>query len=82
MDHGSCAGFGERERNIFFQDEKNSVAARRDTEEAIQICRSCPVREECLDFALTADMFHVWGGTTLKQRLAMQGKTRIRRKAV
>lgn len=37
--------------------------------EALMICGACPVRQECLDYALTAPELHgVWGGTTPERR--------------
>ena len=36
---------------------------------AIAICTICPVREDCLDHALTTrERFGVWGGLTEKER--------------
>lgn len=78
---GSCADLPPRDRLMFFQDEKTSVAAKRDTLEAKQMCQSCPVEKQCLEFAIQADMCHVWGGTTLQERLVMQGKARVRKRA-
>ncbi len=38
---------------------------------AKRICAKCPVREECLEFALTWDVeFGVWGGLSPHQRRA------------
>ena len=37
--------------------------------EAKQICRRCPVRSECLEFALSTQQAHgVWGGTSEEER--------------
>lgn len=39
------------------------------TAEAKRICLRCPVRAECLDYALTTrDKFGVWGGTSERER--------------
>ncbi len=39
------------------------------TREAKRICATCPVREECLDFALTEDeRFGIWGGLSERER--------------
>ncbi len=39
------------------------------TREAKRICATCPVREECLDFALTQDeRFGIWGGLSERER--------------
>jgi WhiB family transcriptional regulator, redox-sensing transcriptional regulator len=38
--------------------------------EAKQICASCPVREECLAYAIKADEeFGIWGGPNRAERL-------------
>lgn len=40
-----------------------------DTSEALTICSSCAVREQCLDYALTVpERYGVWGGTTERER--------------
>ena len=38
-----------------------------------QICGSCPVQTQCLDYALqNNEEYGVWGGTTPRQRRAMR----------
>lgn len=57
----------------FFPDrlEGHQVAAV--IEPALSICRDCPVRAECLEFALTHDeRYGIWGGTLPSQRRQMQ----------
>ncbi|MEN8239668.1 MAG: WhiB family transcriptional regulator [Actinomycetota bacterium] len=40
---------------------------------AAAICAICPVREDCLEHALsTNERFGVWGGTSERQRRALQ----------
>jgi len=47
-----------------------------DALEAIAVCRACPVRDECLSWALeTRERFGVWGGTTEKQRRSLLRRT-------
>lgn len=57
---GACRGL---DPGIFFPDFGNSP------EEAKAVCRSCVVREPCLEYALEArERFGVWGGLTEKER--------------
>jgi WhiB family redox-sensing transcriptional regulator len=43
-----------------------------DAEEAKAICRGCPVRETCLEFALVnRERDGVWGGATERERRRM-----------
>lgn len=38
-----------------------------------EMCVDCPVRAECLQYALSADELEgIWGGTTTKEREAMR----------
>jgi WhiB family redox-sensing transcriptional regulator len=39
--------------------------------EALALCRSCPVRVACLDFALTNRMVGTWGATSDYQRRSL-----------
>ena len=52
--------------DVFFPDETGGAAVRA----AKRICAGCPVRAECLNFALTADENPpgVWGGTSVLER--------------
>lgn len=36
------------------------------------VCQACPVREECLDYALRHPVLGIWGGTTEPQRVNMR----------
>jgi WhiB family redox-sensing transcriptional regulator len=48
-----------------------------DIEAAVAICRTCPVTEACLLWALdNADTEGVWGATTTEQREAMRKSAR------
>lgn len=52
--------------SIFFSTVKSS-----DTTTALQICKKCPVRADCLLEALQYDYHGVWGGSTYDQRLSI-----------
>jgi|SRR5580692_7684901 WhiB family redox-sensing transcriptional regulator len=54
--------------------------AERQIARAKVICAGCPVRIQCLDFALTHDQTHgIWGGTTAEDR--QRDRRRRRRRA-
>lgn len=43
---------------------------------AKQVCAKCPVRQECLDYALKNDeRFGVWGGLTGPERRSLRART-------
>jgi len=62
MKHGACRDAGT---SVFFPGSGEvNVAAR-----AKQLCAGCPVRHECLDYALrTAQRYGIWGGLTYSER--------------
>jgi WhiB family redox-sensing transcriptional regulator len=50
------------------------------TEQAKAVCRRCPVREPCLQWALdTGQSIGVWGGTSETERLALKRRIAARR---
>ncbi|MFJ1807972.1 MULTISPECIES: WhiB family transcriptional regulator [unclassified Streptomyces] len=50
------------------------------TEQAKAVCRRCPVREACLDWAMETDQsLGVWGGTSETERRALKRRIRARR---
>lgn len=53
----------ESDPEIFFP------VTRMDEDRALALCAICPVRDECLDYALESrERFGIWGGTTDKER--------------
>jgi hypothetical protein len=44
---------------------------------AIQICTSCSIQERCLDYALKAEPYGIWGGTTEIEREYLRSKLGI-----
>ncbi|HLS02206.1 MAG TPA: WhiB family transcriptional regulator [Beutenbergiaceae bacterium] len=66
MDQGLCRKFPPE---VFFPEKGNPG---READLAKQICQSCPVINECLEYALgNRDWFGVWGGTTGTERQAI-----------
>ncbi|MFC9161478.1 WhiB family transcriptional regulator [Streptomyces fungicidicus] len=50
------------------------------TERAKAVCRRCPVREQCLEWALdTGQSVGVWGGTSETERRALKRRIAARR---
>jgi WhiB family redox-sensing transcriptional regulator len=45
--------------------------------EALALCEECPVRSECLEWALRHERHGVWAGTTERARARMRGALRI-----
>lgn len=69
---------------LFFNDAPTKAAAR----EGKQFCNGtidkqpCPVRDECLAYALAHDeRFGVWGGLSERQRLTMHRAAKKQRRA-
>lgn len=62
----------EVDGDLFFPTPKAPVVA---LTQVRQICASCDVREQCLQFALTtAEPEGIWAGTTPRQRSLMLGR--------
>jgi WhiB family redox-sensing transcriptional regulator len=56
-----CAGHPDR--GAWFAEDRET------TQRAMAVCRACPVRSECLTFALsTGPHDGIWGGTTPYER--------------
>ena len=54
---------------LFFPERGESA------EPARRVCARCPVREPCLDYAVTNRIVHgVWGGLTGRERRALQSR--------
>lgn len=71
-----CAG---ADTNLFY--DADTAGGGRDWKPALAICDGCPVRSECLQWALDTEDYHgVFGGTTPQQRWAMTGHTGVARR--
>ena len=71
-DDAACAG---TDTEVFFPIEK----AVKDVDRALTFCTSCPVRDLCLQEALSMPPgldYGIWGGTTRTQRITMRGVER------
>jgi WhiB family redox-sensing transcriptional regulator len=73
--HAACR---DADASVFFSTdgERGHARAHRESQ-AREICRTCPVLDDCREHALTADVpYGVWGGTTESDR---RGARRRRR---
>lgn len=66
----ACRG---SETALWFAEDQGEVKA------AVAVCKGCPVREECLTWAIeNGERFGVLGGMTERQRKAERSKRRRR----
>ena len=71
--HGACRG---ADPNLFFPARGESV------KEAKAVCARCPVRAECLEYALTnQEKFGVWGGLSERERRQLRRQRRLKEAA-
>lgn len=69
---------GEDPEVFFLEPNERHEQKRSHNATAIAICNRCPVKEQCLQHALTVpEEFGVWGGTTPEERKVI--RVRIRR---
>jgi WhiB family redox-sensing transcriptional regulator len=62
--------------DLFFPISSRGVSATQ-IDRAKRVCASCPVREQCLDFALsTQQQFGIWGGATEDERKRLTRRAR------
>jgi WhiB family redox-sensing transcriptional regulator len=62
----NCAGQGDR---MYPDQHVDRWTIQRTADE---VCGPCPIRAECLEWALTRpEEYGIWGGTTVKQRRRM-----------
>ena len=65
---------------LFFPIAQGS-AADRQISTALRVCAGCPVRQQCLDFAIqTGEAHGIWGGTTADERIRARRRAMRRRK--
>ena len=69
MARGACLKLPEDERQDFYLEADNQPDRDKQAARAVRVCARCPVREQCLRWALDHnETFHIWGGETPRQR--------------
>jgi WhiB family transcriptional regulator, redox-sensing transcriptional regulator len=64
--------------DLFFPIAVGALAAG-DSVGALHVCARCPVRQQCLDFALRTNETHgIWGGTTPEERIRARRRNKRR----
>lgn len=67
QDEALCA---QTDPDAFFPEQGMS------SRDAKSVCAACPVRQECLEYALENDeRFGVWGGLSERERRALRSRT-------
>ena len=69
LDDAACRGLDPE----LFYAEGNAAIAKAKT-----MCQACPVRRQCLEWAITREEFGVWGGTTARERAALRRQRGMR----
>lgn len=75
QEHAACRGMDQR---IFFGGERMESDGRHiDVSRAVAVCERCPVRIDCLSYAMDVGEIHgVWGGLTENERRRSRRKRR------
>jgi WhiB family redox-sensing transcriptional regulator len=68
LDWRAAANCRGRATEIFFPDQGGSHS------QALEICRGCVVREDCLEFAIENPQMGIWGGLSERGRRRLIGE--------
>ncbi|MGY0056119.1 WhiB family transcriptional regulator [Streptomyces sp. LZ34] len=72
--HAACV---DEDPELFFPVGVAGPAAQEQQARAKEVCGRCPVRDECLEYALSMGVTHgVWGGTGEEERRALRRRAR------
>ena len=58
---------------FFPEDEPDLYLRKKLIAVAKEVCNDCPVKARCFDYALSAHMVGIWGGTTADERQKLRG---------
>lgn len=75
MEWRDAAACRDEDPETFFPEGQAGRTIMNQVDDAKAVCRQCPVRRECLCFAVdTGQDFGVWGGLTADERRAVRVK--------
>lgn len=77
QERAACKGM---DQDVFYGPDAPESSAERIAreEKAKSVCASCPVREQCLNYALTQnEVYGIWGGMTERERRAIKSGKRV-----
>lgn len=57
--------------DIFFPNDWE-FGSQRDVKLAKTICKRCPIRLQCLEYAMMADEHGIWGGLETRERITLK----------
>lgn len=81
LDWQADAACQSADPDAFFPDgPEDAPAVAAQIERVRQICLSCPVRRECLEYAVAARAPGVWGGSTEDERAAARHQVLLERR--
>lgn len=69
LDDAACRGM---DPELFYAEGGAAIAKMK------EVCAVCPVRQKCLEWAVTREEFGVWGGTTARERAALRRERGLR----
>jgi Transcription factor WhiB len=76
---GSCAN---QETGWWFPPKAQKKQDIENSKAAVAICQKCPIRKECLEYALSWEAFGIWGGFTERQRDSIRKSCGVRSNVV
>lgn len=75
VEQGACYRRSEL-TDLFFPRDAEGLDSDLMNPVAKGICDGCPVREECLDYALNNHEYGIWGGTNFGERVKIRRQRR------
>jgi WhiB family redox-sensing transcriptional regulator len=74
---GACV---TAEPDLFFPISTYAAGVRQ-AQRALRVCANCPVRRQCLEFAMrTGEKEGIWGGTTPEERVRLRRRAAVPRR--